>query len=139
VKNLRQDRAHVFVPIERTVTFDEARRICETVGRHVMRAHPKDITMDWAVEKRTGKIFIDYNMNVRGKTLNVRIHHAVLRSPGVDAVSWEELEAAEPMDFTSTTLPARLEKSGDRWHDVLKLKQSLTQAFGVDREIEREK
>ena len=27
--------------------------------------------MEWAVEKRTGKIFIDYNMNVRGKTLNV--------------------------------------------------------------------
>ena len=27
--------------------------------------------MEWAVKKRTGKIFIDYNMNVRGKTLNV--------------------------------------------------------------------
>src|SRR6266849_3922766 len=50
------------------MTLDEARHICETVGRYVMRAHPKDITMEWAVEKRTGKIFIDYNMNVRGKT-----------------------------------------------------------------------
>jgi bifunctional non-homologous end joining protein LigD len=25
----------------------------------------------WSVPKRTGKIFMDYNMNVRGKTLNV--------------------------------------------------------------------
>jgi len=73
---------HVFVPIERTVTFDEARHICETVGRHVMRAHPKDITMEWAVEKRTGKIFIDYNMNVRGRDPECgRIHHAVFREP----------------------------------------------------------
>jgi len=140
VKTSGKTGLHVFVPIERTVTFDEARRICETVGRHVMRAHPKDITMDWAVEKRTGKIFIDYNMNVRGKTLNVAYSpRGVAGAPVSMPLSWEELEAAEPMDFTINNVPARLEKSGDRWHDVLKLKQSLTQAFGVDREIEREK
>ena len=140
VKTSGKTGLHVFVPIERTVTFDEARRICETVGRHVMRAHPKDITMDWAVEKRTGKIFIDYNMNVRGKTLNVAYSpRGVPGAPVSMPLSWEELEAAEPMDFTINNVPARLEKSGDRWHDVLELKQSLTQAFGVDPEIEREK
>lgn len=140
VKTSGKTGLHVFVPIERTVTFDEARRICETVGRHVMRAHPKDVTMDWAVEKRTGKIFIDYNMNVRGKTLNVAYSpRGVPGAPVSMPLSWEELEAAEPMDFTINNVPARLEKSGDRWHDVLELKQSLTQAFGVDREIEREK
>jgi len=140
VKTSGKTGLHVFVPIERTVTFDEARRICETVGRHVMRAHPKDITMDWAVEKRTGKIFIDYNMNVRGKTLNVAYSpRGVAGAPVSMPLSWEELEAAEPMDFTINNVPARLEKSGDRWHDVLELKQSLTQAFGVDPEIEREK
>ena len=31
---------------------------------------PKDITLEWSIPKRTGKIFMDYNMNVRGKTLN---------------------------------------------------------------------
>jgi DNA primase len=46
-------------------------------------------------------------------------------------LTWEQLEAAEPMDFTLRTVPALLEKSGDRWHDVLKSKQSLTKAFGV--------
>jgi len=140
VKTSGKTGLHVFVPIERTVTFDEARRICETVGRHVMRAHPKDITMDWAVEKRTGKIFIDYNMNVRGKTLNVAYSpRGVPGAPVSMPLTWEELEAAEPMDFTINNVPARLEKNGDRWHDVLETKQSLTQAFGVDREIEREK
>jgi bifunctional non-homologous end joining protein LigD len=139
VKTSGKTGLHVFVPIERTVTFDEARHICETVGRHVMRAHPKDITMDWAVEKRTGKIFIDYNMNVRGKTLNVAYSpRGVAGAPVSMPLSWEELEAAEPMDFTINNVPARLEKNGDRWHDVLETKQSLTQAFGVDREVERE-
>ena len=135
VKTSGKTGLHVFVPIERTVTFDEARHICETVGRHVMREHPKEITMEWAVEKRTGKIFIDYNMNVRGKTLNVAYSpRGVPGAPVSMPLSWEELEAAEPMDFTIKDVPSRLEKTGDRWHDVLEIKQSLTKAFGVDRE-----
>ena len=134
VKTSGKTGLHLFVPIVRTVTFDEARHICETVGRHLMRAHPKDITMEWATEKRTGRIFIDYNMNVRGKTLNVAYSpRGVAGAPVSMPLSWEELEAAEPMDFTINNVPARLEKNGDRWHDVLEAKQSLTKAFGVDR------
>jgi bifunctional non-homologous end joining protein LigD len=132
VKTSGKTGLHVFVPIERTVTFDEARHICETVGRHVMRAHSKDITMEWAVEKRTGKIFIDYNMNVRGKTLNVAYSpRGVPGGPISMPLTWEELEAAEPLDFSIQNVIPRLEKNGDRWHDVLESKQSLTQAFGV--------
>jgi bifunctional non-homologous end joining protein LigD len=135
VKTSGKTGLHVFVPIVRTVTFDEARRICEIVGRHLMRAHPRDITMEWAVEKRTGKIFIDYNMNVRGKTLNVAYSpRGVPGAPVSMPLTWEELEAAEPIDFTINNVPARLEKNGDRWHDVLKAKQSLTKAFGVGSE-----
>jgi bifunctional non-homologous end joining protein LigD len=97
-----------------------------------MRAHPKDITMEWAIEKRTGKIFIDYNMNVRGKTLNVAYSpRGVPGAPVSMPLTWEELEAAEPMDFSIENVIPRLEKNGDRWHDVLESKQSLTQAFGV--------
>jgi bifunctional non-homologous end joining protein LigD len=135
VKTSGKTGLHVFVPIERTVNFDEARQICEMVGRHLMRAHPKDITMEWSVPKRTGKIFIDYNMNVRGKTLNVAYSpRGVPGAPVSMPLTWEELEAAEPADFTINNVPARLEKNGDRWHDVLELKQSLTKAFGVDGE-----
>ncbi len=135
VKTSGKTGLHLFVPIERSVTFEEARHICETIGRHVMREHPKDITMEWAVEKRTGKIFIDYNMNVRGKTLNVAYSpRGVPGAPVSMPLTWEELEAAEPMDFTINNVPARLEKNGDRWHDVLESKQSLTQAFGHNRE-----
>jgi bifunctional non-homologous end joining protein LigD len=91
--------------------------------------------MEWAIEKRTGKIFIDYNMNVRGKTLNVAYSPRGVPGAAVSMpLSWEELEAAEPTDFTLANVPARLEKNGDRWHDVLQTKQSLTKAFGVDRE-----
>ena len=133
VKTSGKTGLHVFVPIERTVTFDQARALCEMVGRHLMKEHPKEITMEWAIEKRTGKIFYDYNMNVRGKTLNVAYSpRGVPGAPVSMPLTWEELEAAEPTDFTLSTAPARLDRTGDRWHDVFSTKQSLAKAFASD-------
>lgn len=133
VKTSGKTGLHVFVPIDRTVTFDGARQITEMVGRHLLRAHPRVITMDWATEKRTGKIFIDHNMNVRGKTLNVAYSpRGVPGAPISMPLTWEELEAAEPMDFRMDNVLQRLERSGDRWHDALTSKQSLTRAFAGD-------
>jgi bifunctional non-homologous end joining protein LigD len=120
----------VFVPIERTLDFGAARQVCEMVGRHLLRQHPKDITMDWAVEKRTGKIFIDYNMNVRGKTLNIA--YSPRGEPGGPVsmpLAWDELARAHPLDFLITNAPGRLEKTGDRWHNALRDKQSLERAL----------
>jgi len=121
------------------VTFDEARHICETVGRHLMREHPKEITMEWKTEKRTGKIFIDYNMNVRGKTLNVAYSpRGVPGAPFSMPLTWEELEAAEPLDFTIANGKAleRLDRNGDRWHDAISGKHSLAKAFESSRRDE---
>jgi bifunctional non-homologous end joining protein LigD len=131
VKTSGKTGLHVFVPIERTVTFDEIRNICEMVGRHVLQQHPRDVTMEWSTQKRTGKIFIDHNMNVRGKTLNVAYSpRGVAGAPVSMPLTWEELEAAEPSHFTLRNVLSRLEKTGDRWHDVLSAKQSLAKAFG---------
>jgi bifunctional non-homologous end joining protein LigD len=86
--------------------------------------------MDWSVDKRTGKIFIDYNMNVRGKTLNVAYSpRGVPGAPVSMPLSWEELEKAHPLDFRLTNAAARLERVGDRWQNALRDKQSLEQAL----------
>ena len=130
VKTSGKTGLHVFVPIERTLDFDAARAACEMVGRHLLRQHPKDITMDWAVNKRTGKIFIDYNMNVRGKTLNVAYSPRGLPGAPVSMpLAWEELAKAHPLDFRLTNAPERLEKTGDRWQNALRDKQSLEGAL----------
>ncbi|HUN74801.1 MAG TPA: DNA ligase D [Steroidobacteraceae bacterium] len=130
VKTTGKTGLHVFVPIERNVTFDNARQICEMVGSYVLKEHPKEVTLEWSVQKRTGKIFIDYNMNVRGKTLAAA--YSPRGSPGAPIsmpLAWEELESADPTHFTVSNAIARLEKTGDRWHDALLKKQSLAQAF----------
>jgi bifunctional non-homologous end joining protein LigD len=130
VKTSGKTGLHVFVPIRRTIDFDAARQVSELVGRHLLRLHPKDITLEWSVPKRTGKIFMDYNMNVRGKTLNVA--YSPRGAPGAPVsmpLTWEELETAHPLDFRITNVPQRLAETGDRWSDVLERKQSLEKAL----------
>ena len=101
-----------------------------------MREHPKDITLEWAIEKRTGKIFMDYNMNVRGKTLNVAYSpRGVPGAPVSMPLTWEELRGGRARwTLRSTMYRPAWKRTGDRWHDVLESKQSLTKAFGDNRE-----
>jgi bifunctional non-homologous end joining protein LigD len=130
VKTSGKTGLHVFVPVERTLDFDAARHASEMVGRHLMSLHPKDITMEWSVPKRTGKIFIDYNMNVRGKTLNVAYSpRGVPGAPVSMPLTWEELKTAHPLDFTLTNAAARLARTGDRWAEALNQKHNVEQAL----------
>ena len=138
VKTSGKTGLHVFVPIRRTLDFDAARHVSELVGRHLMRAHPKDITLDWSVPKRTGKIFMDYNMNVRGKTLNVA--YSPRGEPGAPVsmpLTWEELARRPPSRLHASRMRAqRLAQTGDRWADALERKQNLEKALGTHQGLE---
>ena len=130
VKTSGKTGLHVFLPIKRTIDFDAARQVSEFVGRHLVRVHPKDITVEWSVPKRTGKIFMDYNMNVRGKTLNVAYSpRGAAGAPMSMPLTWDELADAHPLDFRITNAAERLAKTGDRWQDALSKKQSLEKAL----------
>jgi bifunctional non-homologous end joining protein LigD len=134
VKTSGKTGLHVFVPIRRTLDFDAARHVSEIVGRHLLRQHPKDITLEWSIPKRTGKIFMDYNMNVRGKTLNVA--YSPRGAPGAPVsmpLTWEELAKAHPLDFRITNAAEHLAKTGDRWKDALTRKFSLEQALEAEK------
>jgi bifunctional non-homologous end joining protein LigD len=130
VKTSGKTGLHVYVPIERTLDFEAVRHVCEMVGRYLLRLHPKEITMDWSIPKRTGKIFMDYNMNVRGKTLNVA--YSPRGEPGAPVsmpLSWDELAGAHPLDFRMNNAAQRLAKTGDCWQDALSRKQSIETAL----------
>jgi bifunctional non-homologous end joining protein LigD len=130
VKTSGKTGLHVFVPVQRTLDFDAARHVSELFGRHLMRLHPKDVTLEWSVPKRTGKIFMDYNMNVRGKTLNVA--YSPRGEPGAPVsmpLTWEELATAHPLDFRITNAAERLARTGDRWADALERKLDLERSL----------
>ncbi len=126
VKTTGRTGLHVFVPILRQFDYGAVRAVCETLGKFVMQTHPKDVTMEWSVPKRTGKVFFDHNQNVRGKTL------ASIYSPRPSPyaavsipVRWDELREIYPSEFTILTVPARLEEMGDLWSTILNAKHDL--------------
>lgn len=65
-------------------------------------------------------------MNTRTKTLAAAYSPRGLPGAPVSMpLTWEELETAQPLDFTITTVAARLAQSDDPWRDALTRKQSL--------------
>ncbi|MDD5191159.1 MAG: DNA ligase D, partial [Dehalococcoidales bacterium] len=126
VKTSGKTGIHVYVPIIRRLDYTAVRAAAETIAKYLEQKHPEKITTEWRQEKRRGKIFIDFNQNVRGKTL------ASIYSPrpGPEAgistpLRWEELGKIYPTDFNFTSLPSRLQKTGDLWADILDAKQEL--------------
>jgi len=73
---------------------------------------------------------MDYNMNVRGKTLNVAYSpRGEAGAPVSMPLTWDELERAHPLDFRLTNAAERLARTGDRWKDVFDRKQRFEEAL----------
>jgi bifunctional non-homologous end joining protein LigD len=130
VKTSGRTGLHVYLPILRRLDFHATHAAAETISRFLNQRHPKETTIDWAVEKRTGKVFLDYNQNVRGKTLASLYSprptpEATISTP----LRWNELHKVYPTDFTIVTAPVRLAELGDLWADLLDAKMDLEKAL----------
>ena len=126
VKTSGRTGLHLYLPIVRKFDYDAARSIAETIGRYVLQQWPNEVTLEWSVPRRTGKIFFDYNQNSRGKSLASifcprRHPMGTVSMP----VTWDQLEEIYPTDFTIHTVPGVLEEDGDPWAKVLSSKQDL--------------
>lgn len=126
VKTSGRTGLHLYLPILRKLDYDVVRGIAETIGQYAKQEWPDEVTLEWSVEKRTGKIFFDYNQNTRGKSLasifSPRRHALGTVSMPVD---WDDLERVYPTDFTLRTVPGILAAGGDPWAGILSAKQDL--------------
>jgi bifunctional non-homologous end joining protein LigD len=127
VKTTGKTGLHIYVPILRKLDYSAVRAAAETVGHHLLRQHPREITMEWSVDKRAGKIFFDHNQNSRGKTL-ASVYSPRPHPTGAVSmpVRWDELGDIYPPDFTIVTAPGRIrDVGGDLWKDILEAKHDL--------------
>ena len=111
----------IYIPIELGPTYDEVREFVGKVGHAIRRADPDRVTMEWDTRKRTGKVFIDHNMNRQGA--NISAVYSVRPEPGGTVsmpVTWEEVEAGvRPGDFTMMNAHERVAEVGDHFRPVL--------------------
>lgn len=121
----------VYVPLEPGFTYRQTRDFVGAVGRAIARADRKRVTMEWDISKRSGKVFIDHNMNRRGA--NIAAVYSLRPEAGAPVstpVTWDEVEAGiEPRDFTIANIHQRLDDVGDRFRPVLDEPQDLRPAL----------
>jgi len=129
---------HVNVRIERRWSFDEVRRAALALAREVERRAPSIATSKWWKEERHG-VFVDYNQNAKDRT----VASAYSVRPTADArvsapLAWDEVESADPADFTLATMPARFAGLGDRHADIDRHPGSLERLLELSAQHERE-
>ena len=112
----------IYMPVVRgAYTYDEVRAFVGACGRLILGADPERVTMAWRIADRTGKIFIDHNMNRQGA--NIAAAYSVRPEPAAPVstpLTWDEVEAGgfEPRDFRIDNVWERFERLGDLFAGV---------------------
>lgn len=122
---------HVYVRIEPRWPFAEVRRAAHAFAREVeRRCGLVDLTW-WRKDRDPASVFVDYNQNARDHTIRSAYSvRGVPEAPVSTPIRWDELDDAEPGDFTIATVPARFAELGD-------LHAGIDEAvFGVDELLE---
>jgi bifunctional non-homologous end joining protein LigD len=105
---------HVNVRLHPRWSFDEVRRSALAIGREVERRMPGRATAKWWKEERIG-VFIDYNQNAKDRTVASAYSVRPLPDARVSMpLTWAELDACHPEEFTLKTVPAMFQRDGDR-------------------------
>ena len=129
---------HVNVRIHQQWTFTEVRRAAVALAREVERRAPAIATSKWWKEERHG-VFIDYNQNAKDRT----VCSAFSVRPRPDArvstpLTWEEIDACDPADFTLKTMPAWFKSNGDRHAEIDRHAGSLEALLELSARQEKE-
>jgi hypothetical protein len=129
---------HVVVRIEQEWSFESVRRAALALAREVERRAPTIATSKWWKEERHG-VFLDYNQNAKDRT----VASAYSVRPRPDArvsapLTWDEIDACDPGDFTLRTMPARFAAIGDRHADIDRHRCSLDALLELSAKHERE-
>ena len=123
----------IYVPLTRgTYTYEQARAFVGTCGRLILDADPDRVTMAWKIADRTGKIFIDHNMNRQGA--NIAAAYCLRpepRAPVSTPLTWDEVRQGgfEPPDFRIDNALERFTRAGDLFEGVRTQTMDLTNAL----------
>ena len=106
---------HIYVRIPPIHGFPDVRRAALAFAREIERRAGGLVDLSWWRKDRDpATVFVDYNQNARDHTIrsaySVRgVPQAVVSTP----LRWDEIDDAEPQDFTIATVPARFAQLGD--------------------------
>jgi bifunctional non-homologous end joining protein LigD len=122
---------HIYVPLERKYTYDEARMFAGAIGQKVQAQLPDLVTFERKVNRRKpGTVLIDTVQNAHGRPLAAPYSLRPFRGAPISApVGPNELtKKLRPQDLNTRTIFTRLQRSGDLWKNFWKDRQRLEDA-----------
>ena len=135
----------IYIPLHTKTSYEQTKSFAHAVARLLEQEHPELVVSDMKKAVRTNKVFVDWSQNDQHKT-TISIYSLRAREqPTVSTpILWDEVEQALKkkdagrLVFEAKDVLARVEKMGDLFEPVLKLKQKLPQLAGVAAASEKE-
>ena len=117
---------HVFIPLAGGYTHEEANEFACSISAAVASKVP-EFTMERALNKRRGRLYLDCMQNAYGKTVVAPYSLRAIDGAPVSApLKWEEVtKKLDPKKFNLRTIPNRLAKVGDLFARVFEERVKL--------------
>lgn len=122
----------VYIPLNTPVTYEKTKPFAHAVAQLLERQFPEAVVSKMQKVLRQGKVLVDWSQNDEHKTtVNVYSLRAKEHPTVSTPVTWEEIAAAlkrksaKQIIFETEDALQRVEKHGDLFEPVLKLKQKL--------------
>jgi bifunctional non-homologous end joining protein LigD len=120
---------HIYAPLKPVHGYEEVADFAERVASIVASERPDLATVERSLKKRPrGGVYVDHFQNARGKS--VVSPYSARPRPGAPVsapLDWAEVRRGKitPQDFTIENMRKRVERKGDLFKPVLKLRQQL--------------
>src|SRR5580704_14747596 len=135
----------IYIPLNTPVTYEVTKMFSHALAQLLEADHRDLVLSEMSKSARTGKVFVDWSQNDEHKTTIAVYSLRAREHPTVSTpVSWEEVEKALKkkdaglLVFEAKDVLARVEKMGDLFAPVQKLKQKLPQLAGLAAGAEKE-
>jgi len=120
----------LYVPLNTAITYERTKAFAHAMARLLEAQFPDDVVSRMEKKRRKGKVFVDWSQNDDKKTTVTTYSLRAKDTPTVSTpVTWEEvtkaLKSKKPLSFQTKDVLKRVEKMGDLFEPVLKLKQKL--------------
>jgi bifunctional non-homologous end joining protein LigD len=128
----------IYIPLNTPTHYDQTKPFAHELARRLEREHPDLIVSDMKKSLRVGKVFVDWSQNDDHKTTVCVYSLRAKERPTVSTpVTWDEVEQclkkkdAKRLVFLYDETLRRVEKFGDLFEPVLKLKQKLPSVSAI--------
>jgi len=130
----------IYVPLNTKTSYDETKPFAHALARVLENEHRDLVVSDMKKAIRTGKVLVDWSQNDEHKTtISVYSLRARERPTVSTPVAWDEVERTlkkkdvSLLAFEAQQVLQRVEKMGDLFAPLLKLKQKLPKLVGIEK------